>query len=106
MRNVNKRVKRRDNKIHNLKMQVEALEQETDEQSKQIKHFEKETHLLHKNNRLLQSKNEQTRVRSYHVSKKAEKEAKVVEVNLDEIYSQFEELQLDYDSKVKCSKLN
>ena len=54
-------------------MQVEALEQETDEQSKQIKHFEKETHLLHKNNRLLQSKSKQTHVQSYHVSKKASK---------------------------------
>jgi len=59
---------------------------------------------LHKNNWLLQSKSEQTRVRSCHISKKAEEEVKVVEVNLDEIYSQFEELQSDYDSKIKMLK--
>jgi len=104
VRNVNKRIKRRDDKIDDLKMQVEALEQEADEQSKQIKHFEKENHRLLKNNQLLQSKSEQTRVHSYRVSKKAEKEVKVVEVNLNEIYSQFEELQLDYDSKIKMLK--
>ena len=60
-RNFNKRIKRRDNKTEDLKLQVEALEQETDEQSKQIKHIEKENHLL-KNNQLLQSKSEQTYV--------------------------------------------
>ena len=35
MRNFNKRIKRRDNKIEDLKLQVEALEQETDEQFEQ-----------------------------------------------------------------------
>ena len=38
------------------------------------------------------------------VSKKAEKEVKVVEVNLDKIYPQFEELQSDFDSKIKMLK--
>ena len=45
VRNVNKRIKRRDNKIEDLQLQVEALEQEIDEQSKLIKHFEKESHM-------------------------------------------------------------
>ena len=62
MRNVNKRIKRRDNKIEDVQLQVEALEQEIDEQSKLIKHFEKENHMLHENNHLLQNKGEQTRV--------------------------------------------
>jgi len=35
VRNFTKRIKRRDNKIKDLKLQVEALEQETDEQFEQ-----------------------------------------------------------------------
>ena len=40
----------------------------------------------------MQSKCEQTCVWSYRVSKNAEEGVKVVEVNLDEIYPQFEKL--------------
>ena len=57
--------------------------------------------MLHENNRLLQNKSEQTHVKSYRVSKKAEQK---VEVNLNEIYSKFEELQSNYDLKIKMLK--
>ena len=47
MRNVNKRIKRRDDKIEKFKLQNEALEQEIDENSEVTEQMEKEHHSLH-----------------------------------------------------------
>ena len=104
VRNVNKRIKRRDDKIQDLQLQAEALEKEIDEQHKLIKHYEKENHLLHERNCLLHSKSEKTRVQSYRVSKKAEENCEAVELNLSELYSKFEELRSDYDLKIQDLK--
>ena len=46
VRNVNKRMKRRDDKIATCKMQIKALEQEVGEKSEIIEQFEKDCQLL------------------------------------------------------------
>ena len=46
MRNVNKRIKRRDDKIATCKMQIKALEEEVDKKSEIIEQFEKDCQLL------------------------------------------------------------
>ena len=46
VRNVNKRIKRRDDKIATCKMQIKALEQEVDKKSEIIEQFEKDCQLL------------------------------------------------------------
>ena len=90
VRNVNKRIKRRDDKIETFQLQIKALEQEIDQKSEVIEQFEKERQLLH-------LKKEQSRVKSYRLSKKAE----IAEVDLNEIQSKFEQLESECSSKIK-----
>ena len=87
---MNKRIKRRDDKIATCKVQIKALEEEVDKKSEIIEQFEKDCQLL-------QQKKEQNRVKSYRLSKKAEK----AEVNMNEIHSKFVQLESGCNSKIK-----
>ena len=90
VRNVNKRIKRRDDKIATCKMQIKVLEQEVDKKSEIIEQFEKDCQLL-------RQKKEQHRVKSYRLSKKAEK----AELDINEIHSKFVQLESGCNSKIK-----
>jgi len=90
VRNVNKRIKRRDEKIKNCQSQIKALVQEVDKKSEIIEKFESNCHLLHQ-------KKEQCRVKSYRLSKKAE----IAEVDLNKIQSKFEQLEAECGFKIK-----
>lgn len=67
VRNVNKRIKQWDNKIEDLQLQIEVLEQEISEKSKVIKQFEKENYLLYEKNRLLHEACSRVYTRSAYV---------------------------------------
>ena len=90
VQNVKKRIKRRDDKIATCKMQIKVLEQEVGKPSEIIEQFEKDCQLL-------QQKKEQHRVKSYRLSKKAEK----AEVDINEIHSKFVQLESGCNSKIK-----
>ena len=90
MRNVNKRIKRRDAKIEKYKLQVEALEQEIDEKSEVIERSEEKCISLH-------HKKEKGRVKSYRLLKKTE----TTEVGLNEIQSKYVQLESECNSKIK-----
>ena len=89
VRNVNKRIKRRDDKIENFKLQVEALEQEIDKKSEVVEQFEKEHHSLHQ-------KKEKSRIKSYRLLKKTE----TTEVDLNEIQLKYVQLESEHSSKI------
>ena len=89
VRNVNKRIKRRDDKIENFKLQVEALEQEIDKKYEVIEQFEKEHHSLHQ-------KKEKSRIKSYRLLKKTE----TAEVDLNEIQLKYVQLESEHSSKI------
>ena len=76
-------------KFATFKIQIKALEQEIDKKSEIIGQFEKDYQLL-------QQKKEQNRVKSYRLSKKAEK----AEVNMNEIHSKFVQLESGCNSKI------
>ena len=79
MKNVKKRLKRRDDKIEDLQLQSEALRHEISEQQKLVKHYENENCLLQERNSLLHNKREKARIKSYRVSKNAEEKCESAE---------------------------
>ena len=89
VRNVNKKIKRRDDKIEKYKSQLEALEHEVDRKSEEIEQFKAQCHSLHQ-------KKEKVRVKSYCL----QKEAKGTELDLNEIQLKYVKLESECNSRI------